>query len=206
MRTQPRKKLPRQLARTLLGVSLVVVSVAVVGFITNDRSDTQVVVAAKNALVLGQLMSSDDVVEIRVPTTAPFDLYLKSADLVADSYLGRSLEPSELIPRSALVSKKPHDDAVVTLELRIGSPAWLRSGVVAELWVSPHGPNNSFSPPFVVSPEVVVVAVSREDGFAADQTTSRVDVLVPRRHLPEVLHALANKHAIHLTGVGGLVR
>lgn len=203
MRTQPRKKLSRQLPRTLLGVSLVVVSVAVVGFITNDRSDTQVVVAAKNALVVGQLMGSDDVVEVRVPTTAPFDLYLKSADLAPDSYLGRSLEAGELIPRSALVSKKPHDDAVATLELRIGSPAWLRSGVVAELWVSPHGPNNSFAPPFVVSPEVVVVAVSREDGFAADQTTSRVDVLVPRRHLPEVLHALANKHAIHLTGVGG---
>lgn len=203
MRTQPRKKVSRQLARTLLGVSLVVSSVAVVGFITHDRSDTQLVVAAKNALVVGQLVGVDDVVEVRVPTTASFDLYLRGFDLIPDSYLGRSLEPGELIPRSALVSQKPHDDAVVTLELHIGSPAWLRSGVVAELWVSPHGPNNSFAPPFVVSPEVVVVAVSREDGFAADQTTSRVDVLVPRRHLPEVLHALANKHTIHLTGVRG---
>jgi hypothetical protein len=203
MRAHRGKKINRRLARTLLGVSLVVSSVAVVGFVTNDRSDSQLVLSAKNALVVGQIMGVDDVVEVRVPNAAPFDLYLKSTDLVPDSYPARSLEPGELIPRSALVTKKPHDDAVVTLELRVGSPAWLRSGVVAELWVSPHSANNSFAPPFVVSPEVVVVAVSREDGFAADQTTSRVDVLVPRRHLPAVLHALANKHMIHLTGVRG---
>lgn len=180
-----------------------VASVAVVGFILTDRSDSRVVVVAKNALVVGQLMGLDDVVEVRVPSTAPFDLYLARADLAPDSYPLRSFEPGELIPRSAVVAQKPNDDAVVTLELRVGSPAWLRSGVVAELWVSPHSDNNSFAPPFVVSPEVVVVAVSREDGFAADQTTSRVDVLVPRRHLPAVLHALANKHTIHLTGVRG---
>lgn len=203
MRTHPGKKFNRQLARTLLGVTLVVSSVAVVGFVSSDRSDTQLVVAAKNALVVGQLLSVDDVIEVRVPSTASFDLYFTRADLTPGSYPVRSLEAGELIPRSAVVTEKPDDDAVVTLELRVGSPAWLRSGVVAELWVSPHGANNSFAPPFVVSPEVVVVAVSREDGFAADQTASRVDVLVPRRHLPAVLHALANKHTIHLTGVRG---
>ena len=197
------KKINRQLARTTAGVVLVVASVVAVGFITHDRSDTRVVVAAKNPLIIGQTVTGVDTVEIRVPATAAFDVYVSPAELADGIYAAQSLGVGEFIPRSILVAEKPHDDAVVTIELRVGNPAWLRQGAVAEMWVSPLGDNNSFRPPFVVSPEVVIVQVSREDGFAADQTTSLVDVLVPRRHLSSVLHALANNHVIHVTPVSG---
>ena len=197
------KKINRQFVRTAVGVSLVVVSVAVVGFITTDSSDSQIVLVAQDGLVQGQALTAADVAEVRMPANPSFDPYLSSVDQLLGLYANQSVGLGELVPRSVLVEDKPNDDAVVTLELRIGNPAWLRSGVVAELWVSPLADTNSYAPPFVVSPQVVVVDVTREDGFAADQTTSRVDVLIPRRHLPSVLHALANQHVLHLTAVGG---
>ena len=197
------KTLNRQFVRTAVGVSLVVVSVAVVGFITTDSSDTRVVLVATEGLVQGQAVTPADVVEVRMPAAPAFEPYLSSVDQVVGLYAHQSVGVGELVPRSVLVEVKPNDDAVVTLELRIGNPAWLRPGVIAELWVSPLAETNSYAPPFVVSPQVVVVDVTREEGFAADQTTSRVDILIPRRHLPSVLHALANKHVVHLTAVGG---
>lgn len=197
------KTLNRQFVRTAVGVSLVVASVAVVGFITTDNSDTRMVLVAPDGLVQGQAVTLADVVEVRVQASPAFDPYLSSLDQVVGLYANQSVGAGELVPRSVLVEEKPNDDAVVTLELRIGNPAWLSSGVVAELWVSPLADTNTYAPPFVVSPQVVVADVTREDGFAADQTTSRVDVLIPRRHLPSVLHALANKHVLHLTPVGG---
>jgi hypothetical protein len=45
----------------------------------------------------------------------------------------------------------------------------------------------------------VVLAVSTDDGFAADATTSQVDLLVSRRALPGILHAIANNFHISLT-------
>jgi hypothetical protein len=51
----------------------------------------------------------------------------------------------------------------------------------------------------VLAPTVLVLAVSTDEGFAADATTSQVDLLVSRRALPGVLHAIANKFHVSLT-------
>lgn len=195
------RKIPRQVVRSSVGVGLVVLSVAVVGVVTNDRSGTRVVFVSNQPLIAGQQLSTGQFAEVRVSDSPLFDAYLDASSFLDGSYPLRSLGSGELIPLQAVSPVKPDDNTVVTIELRVGSPAWLTPGVVAELWVSASSATNSYSPPFVVSPEVVVVHVSREDGFAADQTSSRVDLLVPRRDMAEVLHAIANNHVVHLTPV-----
>ena len=194
-------RIPRQVLRTALGVGLVLVSVVVVAVVTSDRSGTRLVFVANEALVSGQPLSTFQLSEVRVSDAPIFDTYLDASNFLAGSYPTRSFAAGELIPLHAVSGVRPDDDTVVTIELRVGSPAWLTAGVVAELWVSTGSDTNSYSPPFVVSPEVVVVQVSREDGFAADQTSSRLDILVPRRDLAAVLHAIANNDVLHLTPV-----
>ena len=195
------RKIPRQVVRSAVGVGLVLISVAVVGVVTSDRSGTRLVFVSNEPLIAGQQLSTSQFAEVRVSDSPLFDAYLDASSFLTGSYPLRSLGSGELIPLQAVSLVKPDDDTVVTIELQVGSPAWLALGVVAELWVSATSTTNSYSPPFVVSPEVVVVQVSREDGFAADQTSSRVDLLVPRRDLAEVLHALANNHVLNLTPV-----
>jgi hypothetical protein len=195
-------QIPRQFLRSALGVSLVLVSVAVVAVVTNDRSGTRLVFVSSEPLIAGQPLDSLQLSEVRVSDAPVFDFYLDASTFLPGSYPTRSFGSGELIPLHALSTLKPDDHTVVTIELQVGSPAWLVVGAVAELWVSPGSDTNSYSPPFVVSPEVVVVQVTRDDGFAADQTSSRVDILVPRRNLPAVLHAVANRDVVHLTALG----
>jgi hypothetical protein len=53
----------------------------------------------------------------------------------------------------------------------------------------------------VLSPEVIIDRVAAEDGFAADNTVSLVDVRVPIRDLPGAIHAVANNYFVYLTPV-----
>jgi hypothetical protein len=140
---------------------------------------------------------------VSVPLHVVFDGALTPGDLTGAMFVTRPVHQGQVVSRDSISRVAPSDDTTVTLELAIGQPVWLRAGAVAELWVSPPEGANGFGSPFVVSPSVVVTSVSSDDGFAADALSARVDVLVPRRDLPSVVHALANGFFIALTPVSG---
>lgn len=185
--------------RTLVGLALVVVSLVGVGLVIQESAQTRVIAVASGALVAGQVLSPSDVEPLTVPDSAVFDAYATMSDADSVSILTRSVSPGEFIPREILGTDQLSDDSVVTIELSIGQPEWLVAGARAELWVSPAAAENSFLAPFVLAPEVTLVRVAKDEGFAADSVTTRVDLLVPRRHMPGVVHALANRYFIHLS-------
>ena len=189
--------------RTAVGGLLVSGSVIGVLSILNTSSQTMTVMVALSPLVPGTEVLEADLRRVAVPVHSVFDGALRPSDIVAPLFATGPVAAGEIIPRGAVSTSSPTDDSIVTLELAVGEPAWLRPGAVAELWVSPPEGANGFGAPFVVSPRVVVTAVSREDGFAANSLSSRADILVPRRDLPGVIHALANGFFISVTPVTG---
>jgi hypothetical protein len=189
--------------RTLLGVLLIAVSVGGVGLVITSSQQTRVVAITAQEVIAGQQISPADVISVVVPDVSVFDTYASPADFAEAPVVSRSLGFGHLVPLGLLGQESLSDDSIVTLELSIGSPDWLQAGALTELWVAPPGAENSFLAPFVLSPEVSILRVSRDEGFAADSLTSRVEVLVPRRHLPGAIHALANGYFVHLSPVGG---
>jgi hypothetical protein len=104
-----------------------------------------------------------------------------------------------MVPKNSVSATPLSDSSVVSIQLAVGRPEWLQPGATATFWVQPPSAENSFGEPFVLAPAVVVLAFSTEDGFAADAMTSQVDLLVSRRALPGILHAIANNFHISLT-------
>lgn len=190
--------------RSALGGLLVVGSVVGVLQTLNAGATTMTVLVATAPLVPGTAVGEGQLSQVSVPVHAVFEGALSPTDAGGSLFVTSPVAAGSVVPRGSVSASPPTDDSIVTLELTVGTPAWLRAGALAELWVaSPEGANG-FGAPFVVSPEVVVTAVFQDDGFAADSLSSRVDVLVPRRHLPSVIHALANGFFMSLTPVTGL--
>jgi hypothetical protein len=187
-----------------MGVTLVVLALSGVGLVVQESTQTRVIAVTLDTVVAGQRLSSADVQEVSVPDSAVFDSYATPDDLSNSQVAIRSLPAGELIPLDAVGVEPMSDDSVVTLELSIGQPEWLQAGAVAELWVAPPAAENSFLAPFVLAPSITILHVTKDEGFAADSVTTRVDILVSRRHMAGVIHALANRYFVHLSPAGGL--
>jgi hypothetical protein len=193
----------RRSSKTLVGIALVVASVAGVGAIVSNFSKTRVIAITLGEVAAGQSIDASDVQALTVMDDPLFNNYATPQDFVSSPISARSLGAGQLIPLGALGSEVLSDDSVVTLELSIGEPEWLKAGALTELWVAAPGAENSFLAPFVLSPQLRILRVSKDEGFAADTLTTRVDVLVPRRYLPGVIHALANRYFLHLSPLSG---
>ena len=190
--------------RSALGGVLVVGSVTGVLYTLNTGVETMTVIVANSPLSAGAQIGESDTRLVDVPVHPVFESALDPATLSGQLFVTSPLAEGSVIGANSVSPSAPTDDSTVTLQLSVGQPTWLRQGAVAELWVAPPEGTNGFGAPFVVSPHVAIIAVSRDDGFAADALTSTVDVLVPRRHVPSVIHALANGFYVSLTPVTGL--
>lgn len=192
--------------RGTIGGILVVGSIAGVMFAVSGSRELQSVLVANSALAPGTELRVADVTVVEVPLDSIFDAYVGPKDLERALFLSSSISPGDMIPRSALSPTSLSDSSVVSLQLSVGRPEWLHPGATATFWVQPPSGENSFGEPFVLSPTVLVLAVSTDDGFAVDASTSQVDLLVSRRALPGVLHAIANDFHISLTPTDAAAR
>ena len=185
--------------RGAIGGLLVLSSSVGVTIALSGTRDTQSVLVSNSALAPGTALRDADVSVLDVPRNAVFDGYVGPQELDGSLFLGSPVAPGDMIPQSAVSATPLSDSSVVSVTLSIGRPEWLQAGATATFWVQPPSAENSFAAPFVLAPTVLVLAVSTDEGFAADATTSQVDLLVSRRALPGVLHAIANNFHVSLT-------
>jgi hypothetical protein len=185
--------------RAAIGGILVVGSIIGVMAALSGTRETQSVLMSNSALAPGTALGEADVSVVEVPRNAVFDGYVGPQELEGSLFISSPVGPGDMIPKNAVSATSLSDSSVVSIQLAVGHPEWLQPGATATFWVQPPSAENSFGEPFVLAPAVVVLAVSSDDGFAADAMTSQVDLLVSRRALPGVLHAIANKFHTSLT-------
>jgi hypothetical protein len=185
--------------RAAIGGILVVGSVFGVMAALSGTRETQSVLLSNSALAPGTALRDADVSVVEVPRNPVFDGYVGPQELDGSLFLSSPVGRGGMIPKSSVSATALRDNSVVSIQLSVGHPEWLQPGATATFWVQPPSAENSFGEPFVLAPTVLVLAVSTEDGFAADATTSQVDLLVSSRALPGVLHAIANNFHISLT-------
>jgi hypothetical protein len=185
--------------RVTIGGILVVGSIIGVMAALTETRETQSVLVSNAALAPGTALRDADVSVVEVPRNAVFDGYVGPQELEGPLFVSSPVGPGDMVPKNSVSATALSDSSVVSVQLALGRPEWLQPGATATFWVQPPSAENSFGEPFVLAPAVVVLAVSTDDGFAADATTSQVDLLVSRRALPGVLHAIANNFHISLT-------
>ena len=194
---------PRSVLRLVTGLTLVVVSVLSAVVVIDSRAALRPVFFADQRILPGSEVGNSDVSIAEIAENSALGTYfgLGSIEAVEGLVANREIRPGELLRREDFVEPTVRQDSVLTVSQTVGQPQWLTRGQVVQIWVAPPVSENSFSAPFILSPEAVIARVSQDEGFAANGRESLVDIRVPSRDVPAMIHALANQYFVHLAPV-----
>lgn len=199
--SRPRRALWGDL-RFLIGIALVALSITSVWFIVTAADDAAPVLQATHTIVRGEALTSDDfqVVEVGLGLLAAD--YLGPGDLKADQIATRTLAKGEIVPAAALTDAERSRSTTVVIDSSTGIPEDVQAGTVVELWHAPPiDDGRSHDIPRILVPEAVVRDVLEPEGVLADSGT-RLEVVIDRSDVADVLAAVTGGSALSVVPVG----
>jgi hypothetical protein len=184
-------------ARLLVGMSLVVISiVAVVGIITASDDGVDVV-STPRLLTVGDRVAIEDLEIRRVSLGAGVDAYLLADAVPSEGIVvTRTVGAGELVPRAAVGDDRGPRATTVVVALSTALGATVTPGDTLDLWSAPAIEAGRFGAPIVITSSAQLVRAIAVEGIAAGNDAGRVELLVPRRDVARILHALANGDAL----------
>ncbi|MEO5919543.1 MAG: hypothetical protein ABIQ01_00225 [Pseudolysinimonas sp.] len=195
-------------ARLLIGLALVIGSVAgVVGIVSaGDRRAT--LYAAASSLSPGDRIDAGDLVLRQVALDGASDLYLTPGDVPGEGLIvGAGVRGGELVPRSAVGSIQGERSTSLVLQLSGRVSAAVVPGAIVDVWSAPAAARDvavsgDFGPPIVLTADAVVVRLVEDDGIVASSDGDTVEILVPRVRIARLLQAIANGDALAVVPAG----
>ena len=191
---------PRVLIQGGLGVVLVAGSVIAVAALIDEGGDTHTIAVSVSDASAGVGVTDLSLDFVEVPGNLASLPSLTGGDIdeLATMVTNRPLRAGDVLSARDFSLPVNRDGSGMTIDLSIGEPAWLTPGQRVVLWVAPPASENSFSAPFVLSGNVLIESVSKDEGFAADGAFRQVNIVVAHQDVPGVVHALANKYFLYL--------
>lgn len=123
--------------RLVVGVVLVLLSVAIGAKVIASADDTVPMYAAVASLVPGQPVTQKDVRRVDVQLGADRTRYVAADhDIAPDTFALRDVRPGELLPASALGTKADIDMKPVSVPVDSGAAAQLAAGSIVDVWVN----------------------------------------------------------------------
>ncbi|MEO6826967.1 MAG: SAF domain-containing protein [Microbacteriaceae bacterium] len=194
--------------RFLIGVGLVLASVAGVYGIVAGADRSTVVLAARTPLTAGDTVQASDLVPTQVRLAGSDRLYLTRDTLPTEgAVVTRTIAAGELVPTSAVgaATSPAQTSIVVTVHGQLAGS--IKPGSVVDIWSAAALEHARFGPPTVVVDSATVVRLVEGDRMLGDRTGIGVEVLVPKKKVAAVLEAAANGNAISVvpdtTPLGG---
>ncbi len=180
--------------RLLIGLLLVVASVVSVVALVGAADSTIEVYAAKESISVGQKVTVDSLVKVRVRLGDAEGAYLVgSAEVPADVVALRLLPKGELVARSLLgradaLDRKP---AALTIDQPLPKDAVVGSRV--DVWVSLPDAHNGFAEAKKMLTGAEIAELTQASTALGGSKSTQLQVLVSESELPPLLSALANK-------------
>jgi hypothetical protein len=219
---RPRRRIAPD-PRLLLGLLLVVASVAgVVGVVTAaDRRSTLYVTPA--TLIPGQQIHVADLVERRVALDGADGLYLGRGDIPAGGLVvTQAVAKGQLLPTSSFGSAAGVRSTSLVVQLATRVSGAVVPGASVDLWSASStsdaraasgeapdtdpdtdaGAGSVAAPTVLVAGATVVRVLDASGSFASDTKGSSVEVLVPRSRVARLLQAIADGDALALVPAG----
>lgn len=187
--------------RFLIGVVLVVASVAGVWLLVSTSRQTTPVLQATRTVLPGETISSAELQVVEVGLGALGDSYLAPQSLEPGAVAVRTLTAGELVPLAAVGD--PDDLRTTSVVIRSTAvPADVTGGAVVELWHAPPlEDGRAFEAPRILVADAVIARVAEEDGMLAGARTD-VEVVVDRDDVADVLAAITGGDAISIVPTG----
>lgn len=183
--------------RLLIGLGLVVASIAGVVGIVAANDDGAEVYAAPRLLTAGERITADDLELRRVSLGADLGAYLTADTLPAvGAVVSRTVGEGELVPLAAVGDERGPATTTIVVALTTPLGATVRQGDALDVWSSPQEEAGRFGAPVVISSGAQLVRQVDDEGLVAGSQAARVELLVPRRDVARILDALANGDAL----------
>ncbi|AYG04309.1 hypothetical protein [Gryllotalpicola protaetiae] len=192
--------------RFLLGLVLVVASVAGVAGLVAASDRSVEVYAARHALAAGDEVAAGDLVGVRVRLGKTASAYLHAAPQ-PDTVVTRTIAAGELVPVGALGAASAQRETSVVISVDGELPASVDVGSSVDVWSAEASGAGAgagapkFKAPRVLVPSGTVVRVVRDSGLGAGGGVA-VEVRLPKDSTAELLESLANGDDITVLPAG----
>ena len=183
--------------RLLVGVLLVLVSVAGVVFLVGSADRTTEVFAARGGIAVGERLTQDNVVRAKVRLGETEQHYITAESGLPDGVVAvQRIGKDQLVPRASLGSVDELDRKPVALTIEETLPAQAVAGARVDVWVAQPDARNGFSEPKLLLPGAEIAEVTSGSTALGSSKTTVLMVLVEDGQMPALLGAQANKAKI----------
>lgn len=180
--------------RLVIGVALVLVSLAGVWFVVQQSARTETAWAATRTLLPGDVVTGADVeqVEVRLPQSQ--HRYLPATTAPEGMVVASTVGEGEVLPLRALGSASGVDRSAVVIDVHGALPRAVRAGSLVDIWTAAPG-EDGFEAPAVLVDDAIVVAIVEDEGILAS-SARQLELLVPSADTSVLLEAMSNEHAL----------
>lgn len=190
-------------ARLLVGVLLVLLSVAGGARLVTALDDTTPVYAATRTLLPGEQIAAEDLTAVPVRIGDPLEHYLDGTQAVQPgTYVLRQVAPGELVPSTSLGTSREVDAKTVTVPVDPTAAATLGVGEVVDVWVSRRDPDAAgasyLAPELLLERAVVAGVPTAGRALGVGVGRAAVQVVVPADAVGSVIASVDQEARVTL--------
>lgn len=183
--------------RLLLGILLVLASVAGVSALLASQDRTTQVLAASRDLPVGTALKAADFDVVQVSLGGLEGTYVSARDpFPQDAVAGNLLRSGELLVKADLTEADKLDRKPLGLDVQAPLPSGIRAGDRVDVWASLPNGQNGYSEPRRLLEAAEISELSVSDSVIGGADSTRLLVLVEDQDLPALLGALSNQAKI----------
>lgn len=180
--------------RLLIGILLVLASVAGVVALVGNADSTVPMYAAKDALVVGQKITAESFTVVQVQLGDVDGKYLDPTDeLDVNAVAVRMVPKGELVSRTSIGRIDALDRKPAPISITEPLPKEVVVGAYVDVWVALPDDRNGFVEPVLMLPGAEVASLSAASGTLGASKNMALMVLVTDAQMPKFLGAVANK-------------
>jgi hypothetical protein len=183
--------------RLLLGLLLVLASVAGVVSLVGAADQTTEVYAAKGPIAVGERLTAENVNRVKVRLGDVEGHYVTAeAGLPVGMVAVQRIGPDQLVPRDSLGKPDALNRKPVAITIDEALPEQVAAGSRVDAWVALPDARNGFSEPKLLLPGAEIAEVTPGSTALGSSRSTVVMVLVTDEQMPRLLGAQANKAKI----------
>jgi hypothetical protein len=183
--------------RLLLGVLLVLASVAGVVSLVGAADQTTEVYAAKGPIAVGEKLTGDNVNRVKVRLGDVESRYVTAESGLPEGLVAlQRIGPDQLVPKESLGKADALNRKPVAINIDEALPEQATAGSRVDAWVALPDARNGFGEPKLLLPGAEIAEVTPGSTTLGSSRSTVVLVLVTDEQMPKLLGAQANKAKI----------
>jgi hypothetical protein len=180
--------------RLVIGVALVLASLAGVWLVVQQSARTDRAWAATRTLLPGETLAAGDVAQVDVRLPQSDARYLEAAADPVGMVVASTVGEGEVLPLRALGQAVGDSRSAVVIDVEGSLPSAVRAGALVDVWTAAPG-EEGFEAPSVLVDDAIVVGLLEDEGILA-AAGAQLELLVPSDETALLLEAVSNEHAL----------